>query len=265
MKNDYLYDDYRLAEFYDDIYIYDDDYELWSKYIKQGSHILEVACGTGRLTKLIIENNKSISLDALDYSQEMLDILKQKIGKWSFDKSNKLNIFNGDMRYFTSEHKYDVIIISANSLNHIETNGDFDLTINNMYELLKPGGVLLFDILNPKFEYLVRDPEKNYDEEIYMQRETKRFFQTSERSNYDIRTQINHVTYKYNYCSKDGVKDADEPVYFMSIKVRLYFPQESDYYISKSKFESFEKYGWYDMRDFDGTTPEQIYVLQRKN
>lgn len=239
-NNDYFYDNYRLAEFYDDIYTYDDDFELWSKYITTGIRVLEVACGTGRLTKLLLENKTGITVDALDYSQEMLDILKLKMGEWNIDKSNQLNIFNADMRYFSSAEKYDVIIISSNSLNHIETNEDFDLTINNMYDLLKPGGILLLDMLNPGFEYLIRDPDKDYDKEVYIQSKTKRYFCASERSNYDINAQINHVTYKYYYCNSDGEKNADSPEYRMNINVRLYFPQETDYHLSQSKFGSFK-------------------------
>lgn len=265
MNNDYWYDNYRLAEFYDDIYIYDDDYKLWSEYIKEGDNILEIASGTGRLTKLILENNKRISLDAVDYSQEMLDILEQKINGWNIDKTNRIKLINDDMRYFISSNKYDVIIISANSLNHIEKNDDFEITLSNMYELLKVGGILLFDILNPRFEYLIRDPEKDYDGEIYIQSKTKRYFHVSEKSYYDISSQINHVMYRYFYCDKHGIKEDDSPEYRMNVKVRLYFPQEADYYISKSKFNNFKKYGWYDRRSFDGSTPEQIYVLQRES
>ena len=79
MKNDYLYDNYRLAEFYDDMYNYDDDFELWKEYIKPGMRILELACGSGRLTKLIVENVNDVIVDELDYSKEMLELLKAKI------------------------------------------------------------------------------------------------------------------------------------------------------------------------------------------
>lgn len=264
MNNDYIFDSYRLAEFYDYIYFYEDDYELWSHFLSPGKKVLEVACGTGRLTRLLLENNKDISLDVLDYSEEMLEILKTKLENWKFSKSNTINIIRADMRSYYSSQKYDVIIISSNSLNHIETNEDMQLTINNMYNHLNPGGVLLFDILNPKFEYLIRDLDNDYDEKIYWHSKKKCYFQLSEKSKYDSSTQINHVVYTYTYCNKDGKKKEDSPEYQMSIKVRLYFPQEIDYYLSNSKFKIYKKYGWYDMREFDGTTSEQIFVLQRE-
>ena len=263
MSNDYYYDNYRLADFYDDMYTYDVDYVLWKKYIKPGMRILEIACGTGRLTKLILEQEKQVHIDALDYSKEMLDIFTDKLKEFKVNEGNTVNIINADMRTFTSSVKYDIIIIPSNSLNHIETNEDMESTLENMYSLLKEGGFLLFDLLNPVFEYLIRDPQKSYDGEVYVQRKTGKYFYSEETSHYDIETQINNVTYTYFYSNKKGEKEPDSRIYKMDIKVRLYFPQEINYFIKKSPFESYEKFGWYDGREFNGKTPEQIFVLKK--
>ena len=263
MDKDYYFDNYRLADFYDDMYIYDDDYELWKKYIKPGMKIIEVACGTGRLTKLILEQQKSVHVDALDYSQEMLTIFKEKLQEFSINEENTVHTINADMRTFTTSEKYDIIIIPSNSLNHIETNEDMEKTLANMYSLLKDGGLLLFDLLNPIFEYLIRDPEKCYDGELYFQRKTGKYFYCEESSYYENTTQINNVTYNYYYCDDKGNKILDSPNYSMDIKVRLYFPQEINFFVDKSLFRSYKKMGWYDGREFDGKTPEQIFILKK--
>jgi len=261
--SDYYYDNYRLADFYDDMYIYDADYELWKKYIKPGMRILEVACGTGRLTKILLENEVDIHIDALDYSQEMLDILNEKVKAFKVNKGNSLNVIKADMRNYSSDEKYDLIIIPSNSLNHIETNEDFKDTLANMYDLLKENGVFLFDVLNPMFQFLLREQNQRYDGKIYQQKNTGKYFYSDETSHYDAAEQINYVTYQYFYCDKNGTKLEESAIYKMDIKVRLFFPQEINYFLSESPFKTFEKYGWYDEREFDGKTPEQIFVLRK--
>lgn len=262
MKDDYLFDNYRLAEFYDDMYNYIEDFKLWKNYIKSGMNILELACGSGRLTKLMLENFENITVNALDYSKEMLDLLRKKKEKYEIKSNNKLKIIESDMRYYKGNEKYDLIIIPSNSLNHIEINGDMEFLLNNLYGLLNTGGYLVFDILNPIFSFLINRDKWNSGK-IYKHSNTDKFFYTDEKSQYDYATQINHVQYRYYYCSEEGKKLKNTPIFKMNIKVRLYFPQEMDYYISKTEFKVIGKYEWYDKKPFRGKTSEQIYVLQK--
>lgn len=76
-KNDYFFENYRMADFYDDYYGRNvGDINFWINQCKEKAKILEVACGTGRVTFPLIESGKKVY--ALDYSPEMLNILKEK-------------------------------------------------------------------------------------------------------------------------------------------------------------------------------------------
>lgn len=261
MSKDYYYDTYRLAEFYDDMYTYQDDFELWSKIIKNGDKILEVACGTGRLTEVLLNNYKYLNVDALDYSEEMLEKLRKKVNRLDLNH-NKLNIIKQDMREITFNEKYDVILIPSNSLNHIEVNEDLVKTLKGLYQALKPGGYLAFDILNPRFEFLLRNPNLEYNGKIYVQRSTGKKFYNLESNKYDYASQINHVIYTYYFCDDDGNR-IDDKIYRMNINVRLFYPQEMDLYLSQLPFRDMKKYDWYDERAFTGNSSEQIYVLKK--
>ena len=59
-----------FAEVYDSL-IYDMPYETWADFIEKNSSgdVLELACGTGNLTKLLAKRR---SVTALDISPEML-------------------------------------------------------------------------------------------------------------------------------------------------------------------------------------------------
>ena len=254
-KNDYFFENYRMADFYDDYYGRNvGDIKFWVEACKNAKNILEVACGTGRITFPIIESGKKVY--ALDYSQAMLNILKEKADIKNYTEDN-LEIFCQDMRSMELPLKFDVILITSNSINHLEKTEDFEKMLNSAYSLLNEDGLLIFDALKPRFKYLMRNMNEYYDNDEFILSKTEEKIKICENSKYDHATQINNVNYYYT--------DSKGKQTILNIKVRLYFPQELDYIISKSKFQIKNKYDWYDLREFKGKTNEQIYILEKKN
>ena len=252
-EEDYFFENYRMADFYDDYYGRNvGDISFWVDQCKDKKSILEVACGTGRITIPIIESGKKVF--ALDYSQAMLDILKEKADVKGYNEDN-IEIFCQDMRDMKFDKKFDIILITSNSVNHLEKTEDFERMLNSVYGLLEDKGLLIFDALKPRFKYLMRNMDEYYDEDEFVLAKTGEKIKICENSKYDHATQINNVNYYYT--DSKGKKTT------LNTKVRLYFPQELDYIISKSKFEVVGKYDWYDFRPFRGKTNEQIFILRK--
>lgn len=70
MPKDYFFSNYRLADFYDDIYSFNDDISFWLKSTANSNKILELASGTGRITIPLLKNGHEVW--AIDYSDEMI-------------------------------------------------------------------------------------------------------------------------------------------------------------------------------------------------
>ena len=140
MENDYFFEYYRMADFYDDYYGRNvGDISFWVDCCKDADDILEIACGTGRITFPIIKSGKKVY--ALDYSQAMLDILEEKAQKLGFN-SNKVETFCQDMRNIQMDKKFDVILITSNSVNHLETTEDFE----KMLSTIKKNGKVFLNL-----------------------------------------------------------------------------------------------------------------------
>ena len=254
-NKDYFFENYRMADFYDDYYGRNiEDIPFWVNSCQNANKILEIACGTGRITFPIIESGKKVF--ALDYSESMLKILKEKAKQKKYNLEN-LEIYCQDMRNIDINEKFDVILITSNSVNHLEKTEDFEKMIDYAFNILNNNDVLIFDALKPRFKYLMRNMDEYYDEDEFILSKTGEKVKICENSKYDHATQINNVN--YYYIDSKGQKMT------LNIKVRLYFPQELDYIISKSKFKIKNKYDWYDLREFKGKTNEQIYILEKKN
>ena len=99
--------------------------------------VLELACGTGGVTKHILSNlPRNSALIATDISEDMMDVAKQTI-----DAPNLL-WKNVDMSSIPSEDNMFDIVICQFGLMFVP---DKLVAIKEMFRVLKPGGQLLFN------------------------------------------------------------------------------------------------------------------------
>lgn len=132
-------------------YIYDKlsfdlDYEgyadnilkLAKEYKIKKENMLELAAGSGMLTKYFFDEFENI--DALDISPDMLNVFANK-----YDNDN-INLIYYDMVEFENSGKYDLIVILLDSINYVTDPKDLQKLFDNCYKNLKDEGLLVFDI-----------------------------------------------------------------------------------------------------------------------
>ena len=135
-------------------YIYDKlsfdlDYEKYADNIKKlvdkynikKENMLELAAGSGMLTKYFFDDFDNI--DALDISSDMLTVFAN-----NYDPDN-VSLIHYDMVEFENENTYDLIVILLDSVNYVTEKEDLVKLFKNSYKNLKKGGLLVFDINSP--------------------------------------------------------------------------------------------------------------------
>lgn len=131
------------AELYDQIsmaYDHYDDY-FYEQAVLSGGPVLELCCGSGRITMKLAKAGFDIT--AVDLSEDMLANLKQQLeGNYRRVKKN-VKFIAADMNKLELEERFNLIIIGATSIRLMEN--DFTAFFNKMYDLLKDGGSLFFD------------------------------------------------------------------------------------------------------------------------
>ncbi len=110
--------------------------------------LLELACGTGAILKILA---KSYDVAGLDLSPQMLLLARKKLPHVRF--------YLKDMVSFDLGKKFDVIICVFDSINHVLKFADWKKIFRNAARHLEEDGLFLFDInTEAKLDRLISAP-----------------------------------------------------------------------------------------------------------
>jgi SAM-dependent methyltransferase len=110
--------------------------------------LLELACGTGAILKILA---KSYDVAGLDLSPQMLLLARKKLPHVRF--------YRKDMVSFSLGKKFDVIICVFDSINHVLKFADWKKIFRNASRHLEKDGLFLFDInTEAKLDRLISAP-----------------------------------------------------------------------------------------------------------
>lgn len=125
-----------------DLLMDDIDYEKWTSFIleKTGGRrkVLEAACGTGSITRLLAENNYKVT--AFDLSQDMLMRAYEKLGK-----NSGVKLLNMDMTNFRIDDKFEAAICCCDGINYINED-QVKMYFRNVFNHLNENSCFIFDI-----------------------------------------------------------------------------------------------------------------------
>lgn len=135
-------------EAFSKVYDYLMNSEFYKKYLRfikmiirkhkiHPKKILDVACGTGRLAKML--KNEGFEVTGIDSSPEMVKIAKKR----------GIKCYLMSMENFKLKEKFDMIISTYDSVNYLSRT-KLRRFIRNAYFHLSENGVLIFDINSPK-------------------------------------------------------------------------------------------------------------------
>lgn len=242
---DLIYD----ANIYDGMNTNMDDLDFYKRWLPatKNARILELCCGTGRLTLPIAKDGYNIT--GVDITASMLAQAKTKASE------AKLNIdfIEADIRNLTLPEQYDLIFIPFNSIHHLYTNKDLFEAFRVVKQHLKEGGLFLFDCFNPNIQYIV-DSEKAQQEIANYTTKDNRVVQIQQTMKYETSTQINRIAWHYFINGEfDSIQNLD---------MRLYFPQELDAYIQHCGFTIMHKFGSFEEAPFTDASNKQIFVCK---
>ena len=190
--------DYKVGDLIYDANIYDamntnlDDLYFYKRWLPKNkdARILELCCGTGRLTLPIAKDGYNIS--GVDYTSSMLDQAKIKASEAGLE----IRFIEADIRTLNLQDKYDLVFIPFNSIHHLYKNEDLFRAFNVVKNHLKEGGLFLLDCFNPNIQYIV-ESEKVQAVIAEYTTDDGRDVLIKQTMRYESTTQINRIEWHY--------------------------------------------------------------------
>lgn len=245
------YEIYNNPDLYDSESNHTTDIPFYTGLVHQtGSPVLELACGTGRVS--IPLARAGFDVTGLDISAPFIQRAKEKAEK---EKVNA--VFDvADCRTFDLDKKFNLIIMPFNAIAHIHDRKSYEGLFNSVRKHLNPDGRFSFAWFNPNEKYLYRDPNKRYPSLNYTLPDGTPVIVT-ENNIYDKATQINYIKWYY--------KIGDKEEFVRELNMRILYPAELDMLLYYNGFDLEVKYGDYEKSPFQSSSVHQVCVFKLRD
>jgi SAM-dependent methyltransferase len=246
---------YKVGDLIYDANIYDgmntnlSDLQFYKKWLPKNkdAKILELCCGTGRLTIPIAKDGYNIV--GVDNSASMLEQAKIKTSQAGLE----IKFIEADIRTLDLKEKYDLIFIPFNSIHHLYQNEDLFNVFKLVKSHLKKDGKFLLDCYNPNIKYIIENEKKLIEIATYKTIDGREIL-IKQIMRYENKTQINRIEWHYFINDKfNSIQNLD---------MRMFFPQELDSYLKWIGFNIIHKFGGFEEETFNDESEKQIFICQ---
>ncbi len=140
-----------IAEYYDlEFNAFTEDVDLYLAFARRtGSPVLELGCGTGRL--LVPLARAGFQVEGVDRSAAMLARATERLAR---EGLSHVRLYQADLTVPHSlrglpEHHYSLALLAVNGFLHLPTRAAQQAALAQIRQVLRPGGLLLLDVLHP--------------------------------------------------------------------------------------------------------------------
>jgi SAM-dependent methyltransferase len=218
-----------------------------------GDSVLELACGTGRITIPIAQSGAEIV--GLDLTPSMLVHARTKAEAAGV----QIKFVEGDCRAFDLGRKFALIFMAFNSMQHLHDYESLAALFRNVRKHLAEGGRFVFDVFNPKISILARASGERHLEREYQDPDGKGTMAFENSMVYDDAAQVSHIQCYFVRRGPNG-EELEERV--EELHLRSFFPQELDLLVRSQGFEIVEKFGNFERKPFASGDPKQVVVCR---
>src|SRR5467141_4289664 len=224
-----------------------------------GDPVLELGCGTGRITMALAEAGKRIT--GLDLSERMLERAVKKRAALRVEARERVQLVQGDMTRFDLGEKFRLVIIPFRPFQHLlEVQQQVDC-LDCVRKHLAPGGRLIRDVFQTDAERM-HDPV-HMRETLVTEYNTAdgRQVKISERvAAFHRAQQINDVEMVFSVKHTGG---REERLVF-AWPLRYFFRYEVAHLMARCGFKVTAEYGNFDRMAIQDDSPEMIFVVEKQ-
>jgi SAM-dependent methyltransferase len=238
------------------------DLRFWESVVREVAprRMLELACGTGRLTLPLARLGIAEELVGIDSSAPFLERLRERLAGEAEPVREAVRVLEGDMCAPAVDGTFDLVAVPFNSLAYLITREDRLACLRSARALLAPGGRLAFDLIQPRYDFIAEalqpSPPLRVDvDHPAPEYGVARFLRTYSDA-YDAGTQTLRSANRYEIHRTDGrvehqVGDLDW---------HIYFPEELELLLEAAGLTVVERFGDYDRGPWTATSRRYLWL-----
>jgi SAM-dependent methyltransferase len=258
LRADHPWSDAFLASLYD-LFPFDGDLPLYRELAAaQGGHVLELACGSGRvLVPLVQAGHQVVGLDA---SPAMLALVRQKLDAAGSAVSARARLVQGDMREFALGETFDFALIAVKSLAYLVQRVDQQRVLAAIAAHLRPGGLLALDLMHPAPAWLIQPPGTLHQDLVqHLPERGLTLARTETVVSTDLAAQVRVIRSAYELVTDEGVVTKR----FVEWPYRYLYRFEAELLLEQAGFEVEAIYGGYAREPFVSDSRTMLILARR--
>jgi SAM-dependent methyltransferase len=215
-----------------------------------GGSVLELGCGTGRVTIPLAQ--QGVQITGIDLVPQMLDRAKSK----AYDLP--IRWVEADARSFNLGTHFSVIFETGALFQHLLERSDQESMLAGVREHLEPSGHFVVSAIFPNAE-LMTSVEEEQDWFSYLNDQSQEI-RVSGTQHYDPLKQIKTETAYRRWTDAEG----NQVVRCAPLMLRYVFPQEMEALLHYNGFTITERYGDHDFTPLTSESKHMIYMCQKQ-
>lgn len=217
---------------------------------RHGGSVLELGSGTGH--KLIPIAADGHPCTGLELSPAMLAEARRKAA----ERGVEVEWVQGDMRELDLGRTFDLVIIAANSLLHLQTSEELVGCLRSVRRHLAPGGRLVLDVFNPSVRMLaLADGVRRRREATSYVDPDRGVVHVDVAETYDAAAQVTRGSWYFS-------SDTEADFLVAPLEIRSIFPQELPLLLSLGGLRLVERLGDWSREPFTADAALQICVCE---
>lgn len=225
---------------------------------REGSRVLELGCGTGRVAIELAE--AGLEVVGIDSSVPMLDGARAKAAMLDAEIARRLTLVEGDMRTFSLDRTFDSVLIPARAFAFLLTPEAQQECLAQVHRHLRPKGALAIHLFDPRLDWCLPEASGGRTDESYDPASHRRIrVEVLNRRN-DVVNQVMTELWRFSDIDSAGTVLRQEEE---QLALRWTYRYEMRHLLARAGFVEVVEYS-----DFTGSPAaygaEQIWVCRRK-